>query len=109
MASHGTPVGSSRKPFSNYQAPSPISPYMRLYSDDNDFGRIDNYYTLVKPRLDQQRENMRFGGEIGSLQQRSYNQGTAIQQLGRQTDYLQHGATTPQFMNSGSYFGRPGN
>lgn len=106
LATFGSPLGSGSKPFSNYEAPPAISPYMRLFSTDDDFGRIDNYYTLVKPRLEQRSQNLQFGGAIGGLKQRTQVQGAAIQQLGRQTDYLQ-GAQTPQYyMNYGNYFGR---
>lgn len=47
------PVGQQIKPFRTvYHEPS-ISPYMNLYRDERDPGNELNYFTLVRPQLDQ--------------------------------------------------------
>ena len=47
----------SAKPFSGYSPRPSVSPYMNLFRGDNDYGRVDNYSTLVRPKLQQQQQN----------------------------------------------------
>jgi len=77
---------------------------MNLFRPDNDLGTINNYYSLVKPLVDQQNANAMFGGQIRGLQNSNYLQGTAIQQIGRETQALQGIATPQYFMNYQEYY-----
>ncbi len=47
------PTVTSVKPFSNYRAPSPISPYQYMYGPSRVAG-VDNYNLMVRPMLEQQ-------------------------------------------------------
>ena len=60
--------GGLNKPFSDYREASPISPYMNLYRQDNSLGTVNNYYSLVKPQIDQRNANRRMGSAIRGLQ-----------------------------------------
>ena len=96
---------STEKPFSGYQTPSGISPYMNIYRSGTNNGTIDNYTTLVKPQLDQRYLNQQYGRDIRGLQGDSRTQGQSLQQQSRQLQ----GVSTPQFyMNYGNYYSFPG-
>ena len=56
------------KPFSQYRAAPAVSPYMNLFRDDTNFGRVDNYNTLVRPMVEQRNANLQVGGAIHGLQ-----------------------------------------
>jgi hypothetical protein len=89
---------SPTKPFANYSPPPAISPYMDLFQ--NNAGALDNYNQFVRPRIQQNRANQAFGGQIGGLQRAARRQGAAIHQLNR----IQ-GTIAPQyFMNYQDYF-----
>ena len=93
------------KPFSGYQTPSGISPYMNIYRSGTNNGTIDNYTTLVKPQLDQRYLNQQYGRDIRGLQGDTRMQGQNLQQQSRQLQ----GVSTPQFyMNYGTYYSFPG-
>ena len=98
----GSPARTS-KPFSGYQARPAVSPYMDLFRLDGS-GSVDNYSTFVKPRLNQKKRNVMVGGEIRSLQNRTQNQGGAIQRIGSQTQALQGRSNHNYFMNRGGYY-----
>jgi hypothetical protein len=97
---------SSPKAFSNItQAPSSgSSPYMNLFRTGNNNGTIDNYTTLVKPQLDQQGTNQKFGADIHGLENSTHVQGLNIRQLNRETQTLQGVNATQYFMNYGDYY-----
>ncbi|MEE9602046.1 MAG: hypothetical protein V3V75_01985, partial [Thermoguttaceae bacterium] len=65
---------------------------------------VDNYNTFVKPRMNQQNQNAMAGGQIRSLQNRTQNQGGAIQRIGSQTQALQGRSNHNYFMNRGGYY-----
>jgi len=90
--------GSTNKPYSGYRPSRGVSPYMNLFRDDTDFGRIDNYNTLVRPRLQQQNENRQAAGQIRGLQGATRAQGSAIQHIGNRTGTVPR--TTGQFFNN---------
>ncbi|QDT73357.1 hypothetical protein I41_25460 [Lacipirellula limnantheis] len=79
-----------------YQPRTPtISPYLNLTRFDN--GGIPNYYSLVRPQIQQQRFN--------SQAQRTVNlQETQINTLQSE---MQSGATTPAVTGGGSWFMQP--
>jgi len=61
------------KPFAEYRQAPAVSPYMNLFRTDNLQGTVDNYYTLVKPRIDQRNANVRVKGAIRGLQSTTRN------------------------------------
>ncbi len=95
--------GTVTKPFSTYRAPSTLSPYLDLFRRDTSVS-ADNYNTLVRPQLEQQRTNQRMRSALHGLQGTSQTQGAAIQNIGRQT-----GVAGPQrYMNYGGYYPNAG-
>lgn len=98
-----SPFG-GQKPFADYRPSPALSPYLNLFRTDDGLGTVDNYYTLVKPLVDQKAATRQLGGSLQSLQDRSRLQGAALRALGTETRQLQ-GITTPQFyMNYGEYY-----
>lgn len=85
----------SNKPFAGYQRTPVISPYMDLFRTDNDFNTLDNYYTRVKPRIDQRNMNTRVGGAIRGLQNNTLN---------LQTQGLMGPSGQRNHMNYGGYY-----
>lgn len=91
------------KPYANYTPPPAVSPYFNLYRTDNQAGTINNYYTFVKPQVDQRQANLSFGGEIRGIQSNQRLQNTAVQRLGKLNQV--QGTNAPEFFqNSGAYF-----
>ena len=91
------------KPFSSYSPAPAVSPYMDLYRRDT--GGADNYYSFVRPRLDQRRANQVLGGEIRGLQSNQRLQSHAVQKLGKATDRAQTGTMAPEYyQNFGSFY-----
>jgi hypothetical protein len=104
--SASAPAQSTSKAFSGVSGSSSsgISPYMNLFRSGNNNGTIDNYSTLVRPVLDQQRANLKFGADIHGLENSTHVQGLNIQQLNRETQTLQGVNATQYFMNYGDYY-----
>jgi hypothetical protein len=69
------------KPFSNYSAPSAYSPYMNLFRGDNTARGVNNYYSYVKPAVDQQRQDMTTNREIQGLQDTARYGAQAVEQM----------------------------
>jgi len=93
-------VGSSfgsNKPFADYRQAPAISPYMNLFRTDNAYGTIDNYSTLVRPRISQRSMNTRVGGAIRGLQ-------STTRALDFQTRGVQGASGQPRYMNYGGYY-----
>jgi hypothetical protein len=99
------PVAAAPKPFAGVNTTSSApSPYMNLFRTGNNNGTIDNYTTLVRPELDQQRANQKFGADIHGLENSTHVQGLNIRQLNRETQTLQGVNATQYFMNYGDYY-----
>ncbi len=81
------PTVLSEKPFSSYQTPSPVSPYLNLYRSTNLAG-VNDYYTLVRPMLEQQSYNQQIQRQLQSLQKATQSQSQSLYQLDQRTDYL---------------------
>ncbi|MEE8450698.1 MAG: hypothetical protein V3R99_02255 [Thermoguttaceae bacterium] len=97
---YGTSI---KKPYSDYRrGGSGISPYMNLFRNDTDFGRVDNYSTLVRPRVEQINASRQAAGQIRGLQNSSRIQGSTIQRIGTQTGTVPR--TTGQFFNNTQQF-----
>jgi hypothetical protein len=94
------------KPFSDASQRSSggSSPYMNLFRSGNSNGTVDNYTTLVRPELDQQRANQKFGADIHGLENSTHVQGLNIRQLNRDTQTLQGVNATQYYMNYGDYY-----
>jgi hypothetical protein len=92
----------AEKPFSRYQSPSGVSPYLNLFRRGS--GSADNYNTLVRPQFEQRYLNQQFGHDIGGLEQTGHMQGLNLQQLNQEYRTPQN-VTTPQYyMNLGNYY-----
>jgi len=106
-AASTAPAQMAQKPFGGQAstASSGNSPYMNLFRTGNNNGTIDNYTTLVKPELDQQHANQKFGADIHGLEDSTHVQGLHIRQLNRETQDLQGVNATQYFMNYGDYYG----
>ena len=103
--SSSAPAQLTPKAFSSVnQASSGSSPYMNLYRSGNNNGTIDNYTTLVKPQLEQQGTNQKFGADIHGLENSTHVQGLNIRQLNHETQTLQGVNATQYFMNYGDYY-----
>ncbi|MGD0517849.1 MAG: hypothetical protein ABSA26_09975 [Thermoguttaceae bacterium] len=99
------PAQLTPKPFSGAGPQSSgSSPYMNLFRGGNNNGTVDNYSTLVRPELDQQRANQKFGADIHGLENSTHVQGMNIRQLNRDTQTLQGVNATQYFMNYGDYY-----
>jgi hypothetical protein len=96
------------KVYAGTQVPSSgISPYMQLFRNDTAGGTIDNYTTLVRPQLQQQRLNQQFGTDLFGLQRDARLQQASMQRM-QNIDRSLQSVSTPQFyMNGGGYY--PGN
>ena len=108
-------VPSGAKPFKDYTRTSPYSPYMSLFRTEDSARGINNYYSLVKPALEQRQKNRQATRAISGLQQKAQSQGLSIQQMNQQNAARQRpgnvipGANVPQrmpatFMNTQQYY-----
>jgi hypothetical protein len=113
-AGYGTPtVGAGpspmaaavgEKPFSNYTPPPVYSPYMNLFRNDNDRGRINNYYNLVRPMVEQQNLNYQTQNRLQSLQSTTRQQGSQLQQIDQRVMPSSPFGSNPNFMNTGQFY-----
>lgn len=94
------PVAQQAKPFAGYTPPPTTSAYMNMYRANQ--GQIENYTTLVRPELQAQQQNQRFGGDIRGLQSLSRVQQHALQRLGKvnQSQQIQQGFVAPEYFNN---------
>ena len=95
------------KPFSNYRAPSAYSPYMNIFREDNSSRGINNYYSYVKPALDQQHQDTTVNREIQGLQDTArYGSQAAEQMRQRPGNVIPGGAPKipATFMNHQQYY-----
>ncbi|MCE5267515.1 MAG: hypothetical protein LLG00_06480, partial [Planctomycetaceae bacterium] len=98
------PAGGPEKVLSGNQVSSSgVSPYLQLFRNDTAGGTIDNYTTLVRPALQQQRLNQQFGADLFGLQRDSRIQQASLQRFQTNVRTLQ-GVSTPQFNVSGNAF-----
>ncbi len=61
------------KPFSSVQSEPAISPYLNLYRNDSSQNQLINYYTLVRPQLDQIDANKRQAADLQKLRSQVLN------------------------------------
>ncbi len=68
------PTRRQSKPFQNIESEPTLSPYLNLDRDDNDPQNVPNYFTLVRPQIEQlytnrvqQREIQQLRGQIQSM------------------------------------------
>jgi len=91
------------KPFSNYRPEPAISPYLNLFRSDAGSG-VDNYYTLVRPFVEQRHTNQSVGGKIRGLQRSSRAQGSAIRRIDRNAEAAQGKASQQYYQNFRGFF-----
>lgn len=84
---------SVEKPFSTYAREPSVSPYINLYRPEGAFGTVGNYYSLVRPMVQQQQLNRRLSRQIDQMQ-------SAIST--RAGSHARGGSTGGYFMN---YYG----
>ncbi len=101
-ASHGQALG-FEKPHQDYRPGSAVSPYMSLFNRDQPVG-VDNYNSLVRPKLERQRAAKQVNRQIRGLQGNSRRQGKALNSLGRQTRAMQGQAAPQYYQNYGGYY-----
>lgn len=97
------PAATYEKPFSSYTPPPVYSPYMNLYRF-NPRGPIDNYYSLVRPFVQQNMMNRQFGNQLHGLQMNNRLQETMIQRLQQQNQLNQGGFQPSYYMNHGGFY-----
>ena len=97
-------VGTSSKPFSGYTRRPTTSPYMNLFRTDNSYGRIDNFSTLVRPRLRQRQMNRQTQWELHSLRTSSGTQGTQLRDLNQRTNSIQGTGQPSRFRSVHDYY-----
>jgi hypothetical protein len=89
------PPTAPAKPFADYRpATTTISPYLNLFSEHTGIARPENYFTLVRPFLDQQKANRRIGTELRGLQR----------DVRRQGQPYGGGPFPPYYQNLGGYY-----
>ena len=104
------PSAAGQKPFSGYEPPPTLSPYMNLYRDP--VGGIDNYNALVRPVIEERRRAQSVQHELNRLRRAASVQGRNINQLERRTNPYQRRAASPNssgqqpamFMNYNNYY-----
>ena len=90
----------SVQPYSNG-----VSPWMLLYNNTNTNGVVNNYYTFVKPALDQRSMNQQFNVDIYGVERNNRIQNAALQELNSANQRTLQSIGTPQFnMNYGNYY-----
>jgi len=81
------------KPFGDYSPAPSVSPYINLYRPEGAFGAAGNYYSLVRPMVQQQQLNRQLSRRLNQMQSAL---STGPRSVGRT------GATGGYFMN---YYG----
>jgi hypothetical protein len=100
------PMHRQSKPFENLQHEPTLSPYLNLDQDEDDVENVPNYFTLVRPRIEQLETNRRQQFEIqqlrGQIQTMATSPGAGMQQdAGRSA-----GMRTPaRFMDTAQFYG----
>ena len=77
---------------------------MNLFRDSSRYGEVDNYNTLVKPRLEQQRNNQQTQWDLNSLRSQSNMQGMQLRDLNRRTDARQGATGRSSYKNYLDYY-----
>ncbi len=98
------PTAIAEKPFSGFTPPPAYSPYMNLFRNDNNRGRINNYYSLVRPMQEQQQVNSQTQYKLQSLQSTTRAQGSQLQEIDQRTQPPVPASTNPSFMNYQHYY-----
>lgn len=100
------PTQPIEKPLANVRLnTNGVSPWMNLYRNNHDNGTVNNYYTLVKPALDQRSMNQQFSTDIYGAERNNRIQAAAMRQLNSANQRTLQSVGTPQFqMNYGNYY-----
>lgn len=62
------PTRPVERPFSDYSPPASVSPYINLYRPEGAFGRVGNYYSLVRPMIQQQQTNRQISQRLRQIE-----------------------------------------
>ncbi len=100
------PTQAIEKPLANAQLNSNgVSAWMNLYRNNHDNGVVNNYYTLVKPALDQRSMNQQFNLDIYGVERSNRIQSAELKDLNSTNQRQLQSYGTPQFyMNTGPYY-----
>jgi len=98
------PTVLAEKPFSDYQPPPAVSPYMNLFRINSGFGTAGDYYLFVRPMFEQQAFNRQSLGQIRDLQSAGQTTQNNLEQLDRRTAPLQNPAGFNYFMDLNRYY-----
>lgn len=90
------------RPFSNYRPRSPVSPYQNLFREGT--SAIENYYTLVRPQIEAQREQQQFQQNLQNLLIESRTQQTNLRQLDQRTNEMRGVPYPSYYMNYSPYY-----
>lgn len=106
-ASAPRPLNRQLKPFQSIYATSTVSPYLNLHRDDANSESAPNYFSLVRPQLEQieaarsqQRELQQLRGQLQTISStvvRPQGQGTGLPGTGTSARYMD----TAQFYGGG--------
>jgi hypothetical protein len=88
------PPTAPAKPFADYQPTQTVSPYLNLFSEFTGIARPENYFTQVRPFLEQQKANRRIGTELRGLQR----------DVRRRGQSYGGGSIPPYYQNLGGYY-----
>lgn len=58
----------ANRPFADYSRPASVSPYLNLYRPEGALGQAGNYYSLVRPMVEQQQRNRQLSQQIRRLE-----------------------------------------
>lgn len=64
----GTAARPMERPFSSYSRPSSVSPYLNLYRPEGALGLAGNYYSLVRPMVEQQQVNRQLSQRLRQME-----------------------------------------
>ncbi len=75
------PLQRPTKPLPAYPPSTTVTPYLNLFRGATGVAHAENYYTLVRPMLQQQSQNAQFAGELQQLQRTVARQGQILHRM----------------------------
>lgn len=102
------PMSRGARPFASVEREPTISPYLNLFRDDEDNDEaVPNYFTLVRPQVEQRQINLQQQRELQRIESRvrtvQYEQEAGTARTGP-LPATGHGT---RFFNTGSYYSQP--
>jgi len=91
------------KPFETYQPETTISPYLNLYRDEDDVRTMPNYFTFVRPQLEQLEINRAQQRELQQLRSQLRKVGTPAAPR-YQSGGIPVGGTAARYMDTAQFY-----